>query len=141
MLPHVRGGFDDIGKFDLRRGIEIEHQPPRHVRRKRRAIPRMQLERTDLCDRRKPFDAIDLQIGFVVAENLHQLQKVRGAFHGVALKEALAVDAVRRADQRAWPSLDMTDRPFADRLEIAREIEFGHRLAVTRVRPHHLVGM
>ena len=25
MLPHVLGGFDDIGKFDLRRGIEIEH--------------------------------------------------------------------------------------------------------------------
>ncbi len=35
----------------------------------------------------------------------------------------------------------MTDHPFADRLEIAGEIEFCHGFAVTGIRPHHLVGM
>jgi len=39
------------------------------------------------------------------------------------------------------PALDMTDHPFADRLEIAGEIEFCHGFAVIRVRPHYLVGM
>ena len=77
----------------------------------------------------------------MVAENLHQLQQTGCPAHRVTLEEALAVDAVRRADQRAWPALDMTDHPFADRLEIAGEIEFCHGFAVTRVRPHYLVGM
>ena len=37
----------------------------------------------------------------------------------------LARDAVRRADDGAWPSLDMRHHPAADRLEIARKIELG----------------
>ena len=35
----------------------------------------------------------------------------------------------------------MADHPFADRFEIAREIELGHRFAVAAVRPQRLVGL
>ena len=47
---HRARGVHDLGKTDIRRGIEIEHQPPRHFGRIRRAIPRMQFEPTDLRD-------------------------------------------------------------------------------------------
>src|ERR1700676_3349011 len=101
----------------------------------------MQLERADLRDCPKPLDAIDLQIGFVVAENLDQFQQIGCPAHGMALEEVLALDAVRRADQRAWPSLDVSDHPFANRLEIAGEIEFCDGFAVASVRPHLFLGM
>src|SRR5258708_14965214 len=73
MLPHVLGGLDDVGKFDLRRGVEIEHQPPGYVRRKRRAIPRMQFDPAALRDRRETFEPIDLQIWLAIAGALYNL--------------------------------------------------------------------
>ena len=121
MLPHILGGLDYVGKFDLRRGIEIEHQPPRHVGRVRRAIPRMQLEAADLRHRGKPLDAVDLQIRLAIAGDFYQLQQVRGPRHRMALKEGLAADAVGRAHHRAGPALQMADHPAPDRLEIARD--------------------
>ena len=141
MLPHVLGGFDDIGKFDIRRRIEIEHQPARDIGRIRRAIPGMQFEAADLRHRRETLDAIDLQIRLAIAGDFHQLQQLRGARHRMALEEFLAADAIGRADDGAGPALQMADHPAADRLEITREIELGHALAVAAVRPQLLVGL
>ena len=101
----------------------------------------MQLNAADLCDRRETFDAIDLQIGFAIAGDLGQFQKVRGAGHGVALKESLAADAIRRANDRTGPAFQMADHPAAYSLEIAGEIELGDTFAVTGIRPQLLVGL
>ena len=89
-LPHLLGGLDHLGKIDIRRRIEIEYQPARHVGRIRRAIPGMQFEPADLRHRGQPLDAVDLQIGLAVAGDLDQFQQLRGAGHRMALEERLA---------------------------------------------------
>src|SRR6266446_8900518 len=100
----------------------------------------MQLQPTALGHRRKALDTIDLQIRLAVARDLHEPQQFRLARHGVALKEGLALDAVRRAHNGAWPSLEMADDPSADRFEVAREIELRYCVAVAAVGPQRLVG-
>ena len=75
-LAHIFRSLDDIGKFNLRRGIEVEHQPSGNVGRKGRTIPRMQFETADLGDCRKTLDAVDLQIRLPVAGNSHQLEQL-----------------------------------------------------------------
>src|SRR3954469_4751960 len=92
-LAHVLGGFDHLAEFDVRRGIEVEHQPTGRVRLVRRAIPRMQLEARDLGDRSETLHAIDLQIGLAIAGDFYRIQKLRHPLHGMALEEPLAVDA------------------------------------------------
>src|SRR6185437_16760561 len=52
-----------------------------------------------------------------------------------------AIDPVRGTDDRARPSLQMTDHPGSDRFEIAREIELGHSFAIAGVRPKCLVRL
>ena len=61
MLAHLLGGFDDLGELDIRRRIEIEHQPSRYVVFMRRAIPGMQLEPAELRHRGEPLDTVDLR--------------------------------------------------------------------------------
>ena len=141
VLPHILGGLDDIGEFDLWCGIEIEHQPAGNVGRVRRTIPGMQLEPADLRHGRQTFDAVDLQIGLAIARYFYQFQQVRGAGHRVALEELFAADAVGGAYHGTWPSLDVPDHPAADRLEITGEVELGHALAVAGVGPELLVGL
>src|SRR5258708_7038845 len=123
MLPHVLGGLDDVGKLDLRRGVEIKPQPPGYVGRKGREIPGMQSAPADLRDRRETFDPIDLQIWLAIAGDFYELQQFRGARHGVALKEFLAVYAVVPPNHRARPPLQITAHPTADRLEITDRIQ------------------
>src|SRR5215469_13757253 len=129
MLPHSICGFHHVGKIDVRRGIEVEHQSSRHVILVRRAIPGMQFEPTELRDRSKALDMVDLQIRLAVAGNPHQLEQLRRALHAVALEELLTLDAVGRAYDRAWPADKMRHHPLADGLEIMCEIEFCNRLA------------
>src|SRR3954452_1322752 len=59
----------------------------------------------------------------------------------MALEEAFALDAVGRADQRAWPALEVNDHPFADGFEVAREIQLGDGIAIAVVRPELLVRL
>ena len=59
----------------------------------------------------------------------------------MALEKLPVGKAVRRADNRARPSLDMVHHPGADRFVIAGEICLRHRLAVAGVRPERLVGV
>ena len=59
----------------------------------------------------------------------------------MALEESLAADAVGAADERAGPALDVRQHPLAHGVEIFGEFELGHRAAVARIRPQHLVGV
>ena len=95
----------------------------------------MQFEPAELRDRGKAFDPVDLQIGLAVTGNLDQLQELRSPGHAVALEKLLALDAVGRAHDRAWPALDVTDHPVSDGFEIAREIKFGDAFAIAAVGP------
>ena len=95
----------------------------------------MQFEAAELRHRGEAFDAIDLQIRLAIAGHFDELQQVRGARHGVALKEGLAADPVGRADHGARPPLEMADHPATDRLEVAGEIELRHALAVAGIGP------
>jgi hypothetical protein len=38
-IAHLFGGFDNHGERDIRSGIEVEHEPARHFRPFRLAIP------------------------------------------------------------------------------------------------------
>ena len=101
----------------------------------------MKLERGDLCHGRQPFDAVDLKVGLAVARDRHELEEIGRTRHGMALKELLAADAIGNPDDRARASFDMAHHPRPDSLEIACEVELGHRFAVTGIRPQRLLGL
>ena len=89
----------------------------------RLVIPRVVFDRCDLgcCD--QTLDSIDLDVGLSVAFDLHEADQVRHAQHGMALEEPLRIDPVGRADDGAWPALQMLDHPRANLFEVAREID------------------
>lgn len=124
------------GKSDL---IEVEDKTTGHLRFVGLAIPGMQFDAADLGDGGKALNAINLQIGFLVAEHLDQFEQVRRSRHRVSLEELLTTDAVRRPDDGAWPSLDMVDQPWTNGLMIVREILLGDRLTVICIGPERLV--
>ena len=99
----------------------------------------MILDGGDLRRGDEAFDAVDLDIGLAVALDLRQREQVRHALHCMALEEPLAVDAVRRADDRAGAA-QMLDHPRPDLLQIARKIELGDSYVFGR-RPQRLVGL
>jgi hypothetical protein len=55
---------------DVRRRVEVEDQPAGDLRLERLAVPRVQLHRPDLGHGGQGLDAVDLQVGLVVAEHL-----------------------------------------------------------------------
>ncbi len=76
----------------------------------------------------------------MVAEHLDLGDQRRGALADVPLEELLvAVDAVRRADDRARAPLDVRHHPGADVLQVAGEVELGDRRPVAAVGPERLV--
>ena len=89
--------LDDGAEIQVRRRIEIEDQSSRYFRRIRRAVPRMQLQRGNLGDGDQSFNGIDLQVRFMVARYLHELEQLRHSLHPVALKKMLPADSIRRA--------------------------------------------
>jgi hypothetical protein len=56
----------------------------------------------------------------------------------MTLKEALATDAVRRADDGAGAALEVLDHPWPDCLEIVGEVEFRVGIGL---RPQWFVGL
>ena len=96
-LAHLFGGINNFFEAELRRGIEIEYQPPGDFRCVRRTIPRMQFKPTDLRDSGKSLDAVDLQIGFAITGHGHKFEQVRSARHCMALEKRLSIDTIRRA--------------------------------------------
>ena len=136
----LAGARDHRIEADIGRRIEIEDQAARQFGIAGLAVPRMQLRRPHLGHGDQAFDAVDLEIGFLVAAHFHFRQEVRGSGHGVTLEEVLlAVDPVGRAHNGAGPSGDMIDHPVAHRLVIAREFDLGDRRLL--VGPQRLVGM
>src|SRR3954453_12218406 len=91
-VAYVLGRLDHLGEIDVRRRVEIEHQPARRVRLVGRTIPWMQFEPRDLRDRGQTLDAVDLQIGLAVAGDFYRFQQIGHALHGMALKETLAME-------------------------------------------------
>ena len=140
-ITHFERGRDDRAELHLGRRIQIEHQSTGNFRIAFRAVPRMELERTDLRDRDERLDAIDLHIGRLVASHLDKGEQIRDAGHGMALKELLTVDSVRRAHQRARTAAQMRQQPLADGFVIAGEIELGDGVARIGIGPQHLVGV
>jgi hypothetical protein len=86
----------------------------------RLAVPRMELKGCDLRDGDQTLQSVDLDVGFAVAGNSSESQKVGHPHHGVTLKKLLAPNSVRHANDRAGPSPDMLKEPRANRLVIAR---------------------
>ena len=128
-------------ELHLGRGIEVEHQSTGDFGITFRAVPRMQLERADLRDRNERLDAIDLHIGRLVAPDLDEGEEIRDAGHGMALKELLAVDSIRRAHQRAGPAAQMRQQPLADGFVISGEVELGDCATLSAIGPQHLVSV
>jgi hypothetical protein len=53
-IAHLFGGFDNHGERDIRSGIEVEHEPARHLRPFRLAIPGVEFQRGNLGDCPEP---------------------------------------------------------------------------------------
>src|SRR6266576_3958185 len=98
----------------------------------------MKLNACALRHRSQPFDAIDLNVGFSVAADRNLLQQIRAAFHGVPLKEPLAVYAVGGADNGAWAAFQMAHHPSADLRVVFGELQFGYR-PFDFIMPEHFV--
>jgi hypothetical protein len=56
----------------------------------------VKFEPGSLRNRHQTFDTIDLKVRFAVARDGRQQKQVGRALHGVALKENLAADPIRR---------------------------------------------
>ena len=96
----------------------------------------MQFQRPGLGRRDKRLDPVELEVGLAVAPDLDLGDQRRLALAAVPLEEVLlAVDAVRHADHRAGPALDMVDHPRADGFIVLRQIELGDGRAVLGVGP------
>jgi hypothetical protein len=95
-LPHLAGGLDDGRKGDVWPRIKIENEPARHLRLFWLAIPGMKLKGGGLRESRQAFDAIDLEIGFAVAGDGHEIKQnsMCPAWHGA---ERTAHRQARRA--------------------------------------------
>jgi len=89
----------------------------------------------DLRDRCEPLNPIDLQVRLFITKDFHELQKIGGAGHRMALKELLTTNAVRRTNDRAWPALDVADKPGAYQFMIARKILLGDGFTIPGMRP------
>ena len=70
--------LDDSTEFDVGSGVEIEDEATRNFGLARFAIPGVELNAPDLCNRGEPLDAVDLQIWFLVAKDLNEFEQ-RGA--------------------------------------------------------------
>ena len=58
----------------------------------------------------------------------------------MALEKGLPSEAIRRSEDGAGTTLEMAHEPGPDRLIVARQVQFGDRLAVVPgFRPHDLV--
>jgi hypothetical protein len=140
-LPHLAGGLDDGRKGDVWPRIKIENEPARHLRLFWLAIPGMKLKGGGLRESRQAFDAIDLEIGFAVAGDGHEIKQIRCAQHGMALKELRTGKPAGRANDRTRAPLNMAKYPGSDFLVIMGEIKFGDRFAVARIGPKDLSGI
>ena len=125
----------------FRRWIKIKDKPAGLIRVVGLAIPWMQLDGGDLRKGRKALGTVNLEIGFTVAGDLNELQKVRDAGHGVALKESLPLNALRGADHRARATSQMHHHPVGYGFEVACKVEFRHERAVFVFRPQRLIRM
>ena len=101
----------------------------------------MQFQSAYLGNRGECFDAVDLHVRGLVAAHLDEVEQLRHARHGVALKEMLTADAVGRPHQRTGATRQVRQHPLCCLLIVAGEVEFGDRLAVARIRPERLLGL
>jgi hypothetical protein len=101
----------------------------------------MKLRGGGLRESRQAFDAIDLEIGFAVAGDGHEVKQIRCTQHGMALKELQTGKPVGRANDRTRAALNMANHPGSDFLVIMGEIKFGYRFAVARTQPKDLSGI
>ena len=90
---------------------------------------------------RKTLHSIDLKVRLFAARNFGQREHARRSRHRMALKKMLAVDAVGRANNRAWPPLQMRDHPASDGFVIARQLQFGDGLAIAGVGPENFLRL
>src|SRR5215470_13931322 len=118
------GGFDHSIEGDVRRGVEIENETTRNPQMTGLIAPGMILNGCDLRRRNQALDAVNLNIGLAVPFYGHQADQVGHAAHRMPLEEALGIDAVRRADDRARPPFEMVDHPRTDLFEITRQVDF-----------------
>ena len=128
-------------KLYVRRRIQIEHQPAGNVRLPGGAVPRVYFERAYLRDCGERLDAVDLYVGGTIALDLDQFEQVGHSRHGVPLEELLPGESIRCSDEGAGPALQMRQHPRPHHLEVAGEVQLGHRLTVARIGPERFVRL
>src|SRR5579883_2408586 len=140
-LLQLLGGLDDPVECNVGRRIEGEHQPTGDCGMAGLVIPRVIFNRRNLCRSDEAGDTIDLKIRLVVPGDFHQPEEARRPRHRMPLEKTLRVDAIRRANYRAWSPFQMLDHPGTDLLEVAREVYFRVRLELAVRGPQRLVGI
>jgi hypothetical protein len=95
----------------------------------------MQLEAGCLCYGDQTFNTVDCDVRLVVARDFDEIEQAGHAWHGVALEEPLATNAIRSANDGARAALEVWQHPIADGRKVFGEVLFGHRFAVTAIWP------
>src|SRR5882724_2657115 len=91
-------GFDDGFELDIRRWIEIEHEPARNLRMTGLVVPGVILDGGDLRRRNQALNTVDLSIRLAVSFDGHEAYQIRHAAHRMPLEKPLRINAVRSAD-------------------------------------------
>ncbi len=100
---------DHGGEFHIRGRIEVEDQPARQLRLAGPAIPRVELEGTDLGQGGQAFDLVDLQIGFGFTGDLH------------AVRAEFDMPGMAWRWKNCWPAMPSGQR----RMEQGRPLRWG----------------
>ncbi len=106
-LPHLLRRLDHAQEIHPFGGIEVEHQPVRHVGRRGPRAPGVQLDRGQLRQRQQPAFVVDAQERLGLAGDRDAADQRRLPGHGMALEEALALDPVGRPQHRKRPARHM----------------------------------
>ncbi len=141
-VAHLPRRLDHRIEADVRRRIEVEHQPARRLRIAGLAVPGVIFDAAALGGRDEGLGGVELKVRLAVARHGGEGDQRRGAGPRVPLEEPLvAFDAVRGAHQGTRPALEVDQHPFGDLFEIAGELDLGDRGDVAGGGPQDLGGI
>jgi hypothetical protein len=89
---------DHLIEGDVRRWVEVKHEPARDGRMPRLVVPRVKFNGSDLRSGDQTFNTVDLDVGCAIPFHFNERKQVRHAPHFMTLKEALAIDTIGSAD-------------------------------------------
>ena len=133
------GAVDDASERQLRRWVQIEHQPVALVRLVGRRAPGMELDHVHLHQFLDALHAVDHQVvaAAVLFLDRHGVHVLAHALAAMFLEEVLTVDSVRAAQHRQRAADDLGQQRLGHCSVVVGDIG----LAQAGVRKHHAVRM